>query len=221
MLTDEQIDYLFKFCEKHYVYYYEVQLELVDHLANAIEAKMAEDKKLSFEDALDKVYKGFGTMGFAPIVAEKQLQVFKISKAAYWKFIKGQFGWPQVLSVLFFSTLLYYTISWNESAGAILLVGILFYGIASNLYHQIRLTRKVKKTGKKFALLNFSFHSNLGFLALYFLLQILSHLDEVHPLGYSIVVGFYIVLFVASDKVTNNIEEKLVTEYPDAFQVAS
>lgn len=72
MLTKEQIESLFTFCEKHFVKYYEVQLELVDHLANAIELKMADDPNLSFEEALEEVHQSFGVMGFAPLVAEKQ-----------------------------------------------------------------------------------------------------------------------------------------------------
>jgi len=36
-LTKNQIDELYKFTRKHYVYHYDVQSELVDHLANDIE----------------------------------------------------------------------------------------------------------------------------------------------------------------------------------------
>lgn len=36
-LTEEQIADLFLFCEENGVRYYEVQIELVDHLASAIE----------------------------------------------------------------------------------------------------------------------------------------------------------------------------------------
>lgn len=221
MLTKEQIAHLFKFCEKHYVYYYEVQVELVDHLANAIEEKMASTRNLTFEDALNKVYADFGVMGFVPIVQEKQNQVFMTSKAAYWKFIKEQLKWPQILRVLFFSTLLYQLLLHYETVGIILVGGIIFYGIISNLFNLIRLTRSVKNTGKKFVLLNFSFHFNLAFPGLYFLMQVMLHLDEVYPLLFSILTGCYIVLFIASDRVTNNIKEKLVREYPEVFYPAA
>ena len=36
-LTEEQIHELYKFTKKHYVEHYDVQTELVDHLANDIE----------------------------------------------------------------------------------------------------------------------------------------------------------------------------------------
>lgn len=71
MLTEEQINRLYKFCVQHYVRYYDVQIELVDHLANAIEARMEADKKLDFETALNSVYAGFGMMGFSKIVSQR------------------------------------------------------------------------------------------------------------------------------------------------------
>ncbi|HRP16869.1 MAG TPA: hypothetical protein PL128_02645 [Ginsengibacter sp.] len=221
MLTKEQIAHLFKFCEKHYVYYYEVQVELVDHLANAIEEKMASTGNLAFDDALNKVYADFGVMGFAPIVQEKQNQVFRTSKAAYWKFIKEQLKWPQILRALFFSALLYQLLLHYETIGIVLIGSIIFYGIVSNLFYQIRLARSIKNTGKKFALLNYSSHLTLGFPAFYFLIQVMLHLDEVYPLLYSFLTGYYIVLFIASDKVTNHVKEKLVREYPEAFYPAA
>ena len=53
-LTASQIDNLFKFTCKHYVYHYDVQSELVDHLANDIESIWQETPNLSFEQARDK-----------------------------------------------------------------------------------------------------------------------------------------------------------------------
>lgn len=58
MLTNEQIQSLFTFCEKHFVKYYDVQVELVDHLANAVELEMQTNPKYSFERALEKVQVG-------------------------------------------------------------------------------------------------------------------------------------------------------------------
>ena len=36
-LTENQIEALYKFTRQHFVYHYDVQTELVDHLANDIE----------------------------------------------------------------------------------------------------------------------------------------------------------------------------------------
>jgi len=63
-LTPEQIDNLFELCEFHNVYYYDVQLELVDHLASAIEQKWETDPELSFEEAVFRVCEQFGVDAF-------------------------------------------------------------------------------------------------------------------------------------------------------------
>ena len=78
-LTSQQIEELFAFCRRHYVHYYDVQLELVDHLANAIEEKMVADKNISFEAALDEVHKSFGYKGFAGVVEAKETALFNKS----------------------------------------------------------------------------------------------------------------------------------------------
>ena len=71
-LSKEQIEHLFTFTQKKFVNWYDLQVELVDHLANKIEAEMEADKALSFERALGNVYAGFGIFGFAQIVKERE-----------------------------------------------------------------------------------------------------------------------------------------------------
>ena len=51
-ITKAEINQLFDFTQKHYVEFYDVQVELVDHLANAIEAQWSENPEISFEEAL-------------------------------------------------------------------------------------------------------------------------------------------------------------------------
>ena len=86
-LTTEQIDALFAFTKKHLVEHYDVQVELVDHLANAIEAQWTENSTISFEDALHKEYKNFGVFGFSGLVEQKQAAL----QNHYWKIIKKEF----------------------------------------------------------------------------------------------------------------------------------
>jgi hypothetical protein len=50
-LSAEQIQVLFSFTEKKKVHWYDLQLELVDHLACRIEEEMEADTSLSFEAA--------------------------------------------------------------------------------------------------------------------------------------------------------------------------
>ncbi|MEO7531405.1 MAG: hypothetical protein ABIS69_08340 [Sediminibacterium sp.] len=96
MLTKEQVDRLFVFCEKHFVRHYDLQLELVDHLANAIEAIWETDTQLSFESALDRVYKSFGVMGFAGVVSARSRLMEKQYSKQKWLFFVSYFTLPKI-----------------------------------------------------------------------------------------------------------------------------
>lgn len=63
-LTPEQIDNLFEFCEFHNVHYYDVQIELVDHLASSVEALWETSPELTFEEAVFQVGEQFGVVPY-------------------------------------------------------------------------------------------------------------------------------------------------------------
>jgi len=86
-LSAEQIEQLFDFTRQHFVEHYDVQVELVDHLANAIEAQWTENPEISFEEALDKEYNNFGVFGFSGLVEQKQVAL----QNHYWEIIKKEF----------------------------------------------------------------------------------------------------------------------------------
>ena len=52
-LNPSQIDRLYTFTRQHYVEYYDLQTELVDHLAHAIEAEWEQNSQFSFEEVLN------------------------------------------------------------------------------------------------------------------------------------------------------------------------
>src|SRR5690606_27850531 len=86
-ISKEQIAVLFIFTKKHLVEHYDVQVELVDHLANAIEQQWIENPTISFEDALEKEFKKFGVFGFSGLVEQKQVAL----QNHYWEMIKKEF----------------------------------------------------------------------------------------------------------------------------------
>ncbi len=99
-LTEQNIQNLYKFTRQHYVYHYDVQTELVDHLANDIEQIWQENPTLSFEKARDTSFKKFGIFGFMDVVEAKQKQMSK----KYWKiilrFAKEWFTFPKVVTTI-------------------------------------------------------------------------------------------------------------------------
>ncbi|MBK7635546.1 MAG: hypothetical protein IPJ13_15665 [Saprospiraceae bacterium] len=85
-LTTDQIQSLFAFVKSKYVRYIDVQYELVDHLATAIEDEMQKDSKLSFEAALSKVYARFPITGFYQFYCIKSRQFRQLLVAAILQF---------------------------------------------------------------------------------------------------------------------------------------
>lgn len=106
MLTKEQIQHLYNFCEKKSVRYYDLQVELVDHLAEAIEECMNQQPHIDFETALAQVYKGFGIFGFAHVVQEKTIAIAKKKSKRRWEYFKTYISYPKIVFTIALSLLL-------------------------------------------------------------------------------------------------------------------
>ncbi len=96
-LNPEQIDRLYQFTRQHYVEWYDLQTELVDHLANAIEAQWQENPKLTFEEILQKEFKKFGIFGFMDVVEKRQASLNKKYNTIIWKHFKAFFTIPKII----------------------------------------------------------------------------------------------------------------------------
>src|SRR6187549_2909163 len=75
MLTTGQIDMISMYCEHRGVAYYDVQLELVDHIADIIEQLQKENPQLAFKEALELAGSRFSKAEFDAIVASKRNQL--------------------------------------------------------------------------------------------------------------------------------------------------
>lgn len=106
-LTRTQIDQLYLFTRQHYVEWYDLQSELVDHLANAIETHWQENPKLTFEEVLNKEFQKFGVFGFMDVVEEKQKFLGKKYRKLIWNYYTEFFRLPKII-LTFLSMLLIY-----------------------------------------------------------------------------------------------------------------
>jgi hypothetical protein len=96
-LTPEQIDDLFAFCEEQDVPYYDVQIELVDHLANAIEQKWINKPNLPYEKALWAIFDQFGPSGFRKIRKSKEKELRKKYNRMLWQYIGEFYKLPKII----------------------------------------------------------------------------------------------------------------------------
>ena len=142
-LTQTHIEELYKFTRQHYVYHYDVQTELVDHLANDIEEISVENPNLSFEQARDKSFKKFGIFGFMDVIEAKQKQMNK----RYWniqvRFVKEWFTMPKLLTtiLIFLGIYMVLQIKYSEF--------IIFGGLLLSVFFEMIYLYKDRKAQKQ------------------------------------------------------------------------
>jgi hypothetical protein len=142
-LTKNHIQELYTFTRKHFVYHYDVQSELVDHLANDIESLWQETPNLSFEDARDASFKKFGIFGFMDVVEKKQSQMTKKYFKIILRFVKDWFRLPKIVLTLAL-ILGFYKLQDVESSYIIYVV-VFFIIIGAQLVGIFINSRKLKK----------------------------------------------------------------------------
>lgn len=95
MLTREQLKQLEQFCRSSGASYYEVQVELVDHMAEIVEHQIAEGA--DFERAFTQMKKQFPSVSMRKIVGAKEKFLLKsylrLFAGCWWSF----FTWPKLL----------------------------------------------------------------------------------------------------------------------------
>ena len=227
MLSEEQIQSLFTFCEKHFVKYYDVQVELVDHLANAIEIEMQSDPKLSFEKALEKVHQSFGVSGFAPLVAEKQKQAEKQSGKLFWNLFKLQLGWPKILLFFLLTGFMVTASSFDTKYLRWFFIFILNVGLISELYGIIQIKRLVAPTKKKFLLGEKSNIVSTIWLLLYWIYFprifdidfLAGSRSFLSILVLSILLSLVVIMIIVTWQCFSSVKKCLYQTYPEVFSI--
>ncbi|MDO5106056.1 hypothetical protein [Capnocytophaga sp.] len=115
-VSDKQIELLYEFTRKHYVEYYDVQTELVDHLANAIETHWQSAPNNSFEEVLQKEFRKFGVFGFMDVLEEKTKQMSKRYNRILWQKTKEFFTIPKIITTFCVGVFIFLLFTWFENA---------------------------------------------------------------------------------------------------------
>ena len=196
-VCEGQVEALYLFTRQHYVEYYDVQTELVDHLANGIEAQWAVNPEIPFEAALQKEFKKFGVFGFSEVVGKRQRAMEK----KYWKFIwkesKSIIREPKMaLPILFLFAGSYFLLTFKEGIYVLMalvvllsLFTIIFWTGKTNSL------KKKKKKGEKIYLLETIIFNAGGAFSLMWLPIHILNISEVSSNFYvDLLMAFLIVL---------------------------
>ncbi len=214
-LSEVQINQLFQFTEKKMVHWYDLQIEIVDHLASSIEDEMAADSNLTFELALERVYTGFGIFGFAKIVQERQIQLAKMAKKRWWNEFLNLFKWPKVLLVLFIVSLIT-TIAYAVDSNILhdLFFSIYLVICAANFIYIIKDSRLLKRLlvlqfGSNYILIQYLFDFNIA-------LGVLNN-NQLSPIAFSIFLSLGVIIKLISFKLYYNLRSESKLLYPSVF----
>jgi hypothetical protein len=225
MLTQNQIDHLFEFCEKHFVRHYDLQVELVDHLANAIEEQIKNQPNLSFQKALENVYQSFGPAGFGPLITEKRVAAEKQGRNMFSKFFKEHLRWPKVILLFLIVAVAYSLFKFHSGFFRIFYISLLAGSFLTELYAVFNFTRTISSTGKKFLIADFSRGSGMLFVLLF--IPFCSDIFDKsfppvlhstwHVLFSSTMLATLVTIIIADIQVLSSVEKKIRKDYPRAF----
>ena len=213
-LSAAQIEQLFAFTEKKYVRYYDLQVEIVDHLATSIEEILSNNSKLTFNEALKLVYSEFGIFGFAKIVQQKEEQVIRSGKKLVQKEMRNYFRWPQLTFVAFLFILTWQLSVWIDME--ILLPAFCVAWISASVWLIITLTKCRRRQKKKLLTIQFAPVFTNG--SIFFIEWMYFSWDSYHgSILFCFIVPLGVLLKLASYKVYVAIRNKAYTSYPEAF----
>ena len=227
-LTTSQIDQLFTFTRQHYVEWYDLQSELVDHLANAIETDWQENPTLSFEAALNIEFKKFGVFGFMDVVEKRQAALSKKYNSIVWKHFKDFFSVPKIILTVAM-TLAMFLILKISAVKEYIFLGfylLMIIGMFYEIYKGYQTRKNKKQSGEKRWLFEeiISHYGNFaGIIILPFnmITQLFNHSDRLFSNDYWLIglsfflVSFGLFLFIIFKIIPSKAESYLLATYPE------
>lgn len=223
-LSSEQINQLYLFTRQHFVEYYDLQTELVDHLANAIETQWQTNPNRNFDEALQIEFKKFGIFGFSDVVQERHVALEKKYRKIVWSHFKRFFRLPQIIGTFSAVGILFIIlkISFHREIIFIsILTLLLVFFFVELVRNAKKMKRKNQETGKKWLfkeILN-GYGQGSGFMFLP--LQTIYHLrsffndDIILLLGSFSLISLALIHYIVLIIIPKKAEQYLIETYPE------
>jgi hypothetical protein len=137
-LTTEQIDYVSNYVKSFDIKWYELQVELTDHMVNSMEEIWEKDPELTFHQVKQYAENKFvGDSSFKSIEEERKRILQKEYKKVQWKMITEYLKFPKIFGSILLVYLAYtfsaYFVS-SQKYLAVLFCSLLIIGLPSLYY---------------------------------------------------------------------------------------
>jgi TRAP-type C4-dicarboxylate transport system permease large subunit len=224
-ISQDEIQDLYAFTRQHFVEHYDLQTELVDHLANDIESIWIKQPKLHYREARDKAFKKFGVFGFMDVLEKRHKAMNKKYIKYLWFEFKKWFTFPKLLITLTVFIAFYTAFSTNMASYVL----VLSYGLIAIwcIYKSIQLNRQFRrrkeKSQKKWMLEEIIF-KQAGGSALMLISQLPTWFrisgDYFDSYGFIILISifstfFVLWMYVSFELLPNKAEDLLNETYPE------
>lgn len=202
-ITPEETEELFNLCEKYGVFFYDVQIELVDHMASLIEEQWEKDPEISFQQGLKNAVLSFGKSNFTKVTREKEKEVNRKYNLLLWKYFIEFYKWPKLLITIVFTLGLLLFFEFFNQTKTIMLIywGLVMVGFA---FYLIRIFPKYKIKGKSGELFLLAARQSQVMYISIILLQLplitnnvfkLNEIDSINNVFILAAISFFIVFF--------------------------
>ncbi len=228
-LSSAQIEELFDYCYLQSIVNYDVQVELVDHLASAIETLWEAQPQILFHDAVYLVGEQFGGhAGFVIIKQEKEAALRKKYRKLLWQMVGSFFKLPKIIVTLFFGSIIFYGLRLAENdlwiTGSLVVSFFCFALYFLFFFYPKHIKIKVKE-GHSFLINEISrkgvVQQTLAFSGgLISLMSHTVHFSTIGSLVFSAIVSVYIVLLYCDCfYLPVKMKEHFVAQFPQ-FELA-
>jgi hypothetical protein len=137
-LNSEQITYIENYIKSFDIKYYEVYMEILDHMILSVEAILEVNKEISFEDAVVQAKTdGFGKKGFKGMMDEKLKSAQNQARKQNYKMIKEYFTFPKIVMTLSVFVGYFLFLEFFEDPRKVYVItssSIMFFGFLQYLY---------------------------------------------------------------------------------------
>lgn len=222
-ISEAEVKVLYRFTREHYVEYYDVQTELVDHLANGIESQWQQDSGVSFEEALQHEFRKFGVYGFSDVVEKRERAMGKKYTKLIWSEFLLVLKRPKVvLSLIFFFGLSKFCLGWEDGNDSFLTFS--FIALCFLLIYVGRRAakrRKAKEGGQVYLLETIIYNTGGYFSLIWVPFQLLNFMDAAAGSGWinwlmAFIITFYaLTSYVCFYRLPKKKDEILKKVYPE------